>query len=164
MGDAVNLAARLEDASSEGEIFVGPTTYRLTQRIFDFEPVPPLRLKGKEAPVEVHRLIGAKVVPKSTRGIEGLRAPLVGRDKELGRAVRDLSFPGSVAGAANGRTDGKTGETPFERSTSIWDFGSLARIRPPSRPAGAFALGLGRSALVRPLLLGALANAGSAFQ
>jgi len=99
MGDAVNLAARLEDASSEGEIFVGPTTYRLTQRIFDFEPVPPLRLKGKEAPVEVHRLIGAKVVPKSTRGIEGLRAPLVGRDKELEEIRRALANLGAGQGS-----------------------------------------------------------------
>jgi class 3 adenylate cyclase len=93
MGDAVNLAARLEEASSVGEIFVGPATYRLTQRIFDFEPVAPLKLKGKEAPVEVHRLLGAKVAPKSTRGIEGLRAPLVGRDNELEeirRALADL--------------------------------------------------------------------------
>ena len=93
MGDAVNLAARLEEASSVGEIFVGPATYRLTQRLFDFEPVAPLKLKGKEAPVEVHRLLGAKVAPKSTRGIEGLRAPLVGRDNELEeirRAVADL--------------------------------------------------------------------------
>src|SRR5215813_105136 len=32
MGDAVNLAARLEDASSVGEIFVGPATYRLTKQ------------------------------------------------------------------------------------------------------------------------------------
>ena len=99
MGDAVNLAARLEDASSEGEIFVGPTTYRLTQRIFDFEPVPPLRLKGKEAPLEVHRLIGAKVVPKSTRGIEGLRAPLVGRDKELEEIRRALANLGAGQGS-----------------------------------------------------------------
>src|SRR5438874_10207031 len=60
MGDAVNLAARLEDASSVGEIFVGPATYRLTKQLFDFEPVPPLTLKGKEAPVEVRRLLGAK--------------------------------------------------------------------------------------------------------
>jgi len=91
MGDAVNLAARLEDASSVGEIFVGPATYRLTQRLFDFEPVAPLKLKGKEAPVEVHRLLGAKVAPKSTRGIEGLRAPLVGRDEELEEIRRTLA-------------------------------------------------------------------------
>lgn len=83
MGDAVNLAARLEEASAVGEIFVGPTTYRLTSRIFEYEVVPPLVLKGKEAPVEVHRLVGPQVAPKSTRGIEGLRSSLVGRDAEL---------------------------------------------------------------------------------
>ena len=60
MGDAVNLAARLEDASSVGEIFVGPATYRLTQRIFEFEPVAALKLKGKKSPVEVHRLLGGR--------------------------------------------------------------------------------------------------------
>src|SRR6476646_4215567 len=93
MGDAVNLAARLEDASSVGEIFVGPATYRQTQRLFDFEPVAPLKLKGKEAPVEVSRLLRAKAVPKPVRGIEGLRAPLIGRDGELteiNKAVANL--------------------------------------------------------------------------
>ncbi len=99
MGDAVNLAARLEDASSVGEIFVGPATYRLTQRIFDFEPVAPLKLKGKESPVEVHRLLGAKVVPKSTRGIEGLHAPLVGRDEELEEIRRALADLGDGQGS-----------------------------------------------------------------
>ncbi|MBA2586708.1 MAG: AAA family ATPase [Chthoniobacterales bacterium] len=83
MGDAVNVAARLEDASCIGEIFVGPTTYRLTNRIFEYEAVPPLVLKGKEAPVEVYRLTGLKAAPKTMRGIQGLHAPLVGRDREL---------------------------------------------------------------------------------
>src|SRR6478735_6977516 len=45
MGDAVNLAARLEQASSDGEIFVGPATYRLTKQLFDFGPIAPLTLK-----------------------------------------------------------------------------------------------------------------------
>ena len=99
MGDAVNLAARLEDASSVGEIFVGPATYRLTQRLFDFEPVAPLKLKGKEAPVEVHRLLGGKVAPRSTRGIEGLRAPLVGRHNELEEIRRALADLGDGQGS-----------------------------------------------------------------
>jgi class 3 adenylate cyclase/predicted ATPase len=99
MGDAVNLAARLEDASSVGEIFVGPATYRLTQRIFDFESVAPLKLRGKEAAVEVHRLLGAKVAPKSTRGIEGLRAPLVGRDEELEEIRQALADLGDGQGS-----------------------------------------------------------------
>src|SRR5205085_2194038 len=85
MGDAVNLAARLEDASDRGEIFVGPSTYQQTQQAFEFEKIPPLTLKGKEAPVQVHRLIRAKTSAKSKRGIEGLRTELVGRDSELNR-------------------------------------------------------------------------------
>jgi predicted ATPase/class 3 adenylate cyclase len=85
MGDAVNLAARLEDASSSGEIFVGPSTYQQTAHLFEFEKIPPLTLKGKEAPVQVHRLLRAKTVAKSRRGIEGLHTDLVGRDSELDR-------------------------------------------------------------------------------
>ena len=75
------------------EIFIGPATYRQTQRLFDFEPVAPLKVKGKEAPIEVRRLLGAKAVPKPMRGIEGLRAPLIGRDdemKEIRKAIADL--------------------------------------------------------------------------
>src|SRR2546421_10021805 len=85
MGDAVNLAARLEDASERGQIFVGPSTYQQTAHAFEFEKIPPLSLKGKEQPVQVHRLIRAKTSAKSKRGIEGLRTELVGRDSELNR-------------------------------------------------------------------------------
>ena len=90
VGDAVNLAARLEDASSSGEIFVGPSTYQQTTHAFEFEKIPPLTLKGKEAPVQVHRLIRAKATMKSRRGIEGLQTELVGRDSELARIKRAL--------------------------------------------------------------------------
>ncbi|HEV2097173.1 MAG TPA: AAA family ATPase, partial [Chthoniobacterales bacterium] len=47
----------------------------------------------KEAPLEVHRLTGLKAAPKTMRGIRGLHAPLVGRDRELamtGEAVAAL--------------------------------------------------------------------------
>ena len=83
MGDAVNLAARLEDASVRGQIFVGPNTYRHTSALFDFETLPALKLQGKKKPVPIHRLIGLKTAPKRVRGIEGLWAPLVGRESEL---------------------------------------------------------------------------------
>src|SRR6202030_2459513 len=91
MGDAVNLAARLEDASNVGEIFVGPATHRATAALFEFEALPPLSLKGKEAPVVVHRLLGAKSERTSRRGIEGLYAPLTGRDPELQQIRRRIA-------------------------------------------------------------------------
>jgi predicted ATPase/class 3 adenylate cyclase len=93
MGDAVNLAARLEDASADGEIYVGPNTHRQTVALFDFEPLPPLDLKGKSKPLAAYRLLGLKAAPKTSRGIEGLHADLVGRDrevKELRLAVSEL--------------------------------------------------------------------------
>ena len=83
MGDAVNLAARLGGASKNGEIYVGPNTYRQTAALFDFETLPPLKVQGKKKPIEIRRLIGLKAAPKPVRGIEGLRAPLVGRDNQL---------------------------------------------------------------------------------
>lgn len=90
MGDAVNLAARLESAAEGGEIFVGPSTYRLTEPLFEFELLPPIRVKGKRKPVRVYRLRAARPAPGSTRGIEGLRSPLVGRDAEFDRLLGAL--------------------------------------------------------------------------
>ncbi|RME98236.1 MAG: hypothetical protein D6768_17820 [Chloroflexi bacterium] len=84
MGDTVNLAARLEDLSEAGQILVGQTTYRLTAPLFDFEPLPPVRVKGKQQPVQVYRLLKAKTGSGGQiRGIEGLWSPLVGRKAEL---------------------------------------------------------------------------------
>jgi len=83
MGDAVNLAARLEDASPDGQIFVGPGTYGQTAELFEFRKTPPLTLKGKETPTDVYQLLGLKAASSRTRGIKGLHASLVGRDSEL---------------------------------------------------------------------------------
>jgi class 3 adenylate cyclase len=84
MGDTVNLAARLEGLSEAGEILVGEDTYRLTAPLFEFEVLKPVKVKGKEQPVRVYRLIRAKAVPGGQiRGIEGLSSPLVGRGEEL---------------------------------------------------------------------------------
>jgi adenylate cyclase len=78
-GDAVNVAARLQQAAEPGEIVVGPTTRRLAAEAFDFAPLPPLELKGKAEPVEAWRLGRALPVRPRVRGGE---APLVGRRRE----------------------------------------------------------------------------------
>ncbi|HYF63936.1 MAG TPA: ABC transporter substrate-binding protein, partial [Herpetosiphonaceae bacterium] len=85
LGDAVNLAARLTAAAGPGEIFVGPDTRRLTAALFDFAPLPPLALKGKQEPLLAFRLRGLRAAPDSPRGLREMAAPMVGRDGELGR-------------------------------------------------------------------------------
>src|SRR3954451_3319616 len=84
-GDAVNVAARLEQAAHAGEILVGDETLRLTRHAVEVETLPPLAVKGKRTPLEVHRLI-------AVHGDEGfarrLDTPLVGRQTEL-RRLRD---------------------------------------------------------------------------
>ena len=83
MGDTVNVASRLEDISKQGEILVGPDTYRLTAPLFEFETLAAVRVKGKTEPVPVYRLLAAKVAPGKLRGLAGLESPLVGREAEL---------------------------------------------------------------------------------
>ena len=115
MGDAVNLAARLEGASANGEIYVGPNTYRQTAALFDFEALPPLKLQGKEQPVEIYRLMGLKAAPKPVRGIEGLRAPLVGRDS----ALQEIRSAISNVRQGNGSIVAVVGEAGLGKSRLI---------------------------------------------
>ena len=80
-GDAVNVAARLEQAATAGEILIGPGTQRLVRDAVRLEDVAPLTLKGKAEPVPAYRLVGlVDDVPAFTQPI---RAPFVGREKEL---------------------------------------------------------------------------------
>jgi class 3 adenylate cyclase/predicted ATPase len=83
MGDAVNLAARLEDASERGQIFVGPETYHLTRTLFRYEPLAPMALKGKTDPVQVYQVLGLQDMPESQETAAAAGLPLVGRSSEL---------------------------------------------------------------------------------
>ncbi len=81
-GDAVNVAARLEQAAEPGEILVSEATYRLIRDLASAESIAPLAMKGKARPVAAWRLleIAAGAAP---RGAPGLDSPLVGREVEL---------------------------------------------------------------------------------
>ncbi|MEO6190332.1 MAG: adenylate/guanylate cyclase domain-containing protein, partial [Saprospiraceae bacterium] len=85
IGEAVNLAARLEDASVTGEILIGHDTYRLTHGIFDFEKRKPIFVKGIDKPVSIYKLLGVKKNSQPSRGIQGFSTPLVGRDEYLNK-------------------------------------------------------------------------------
>ncbi|MGZ8653027.1 MAG: adenylate/guanylate cyclase domain-containing protein, partial [Actinomycetota bacterium] len=80
-GDAVNVAARLEQAASPGEILLGERTFSLVRDAVFAEPVADLSLKGKTDPVPAHRLI--EVTPGAAGFARHLDAPIVGREREL---------------------------------------------------------------------------------
>jgi AAA ATPase domain/Adenylate and Guanylate cyclase catalytic domain len=81
VGDAVNVAARLEQTAKPGEILIGESTYRLVRDAVAADPLPVRAVKGKTKPVSAWSLL------EVTPGVPGwgrhLDSPLVGRDWEL---------------------------------------------------------------------------------
>ncbi|MFL5624320.1 MAG: adenylate/guanylate cyclase domain-containing protein [Ktedonobacteraceae bacterium] len=86
-GDAVNVAARLQAAAAPDTILVGERTYLTTREVFDFQPLPPLQLKGKAEPIPAWIVLGlhknTSAITQHPRGIEGLEARFIGRELEL---------------------------------------------------------------------------------
>jgi class 3 adenylate cyclase len=92
-GDAVNVAARLQQAAEPDEILLGERTLALVRDAVRVEPLAPLAVKGKREPLRAFRLLGVaqQVEPVDRR----LDAPLVGRQPEL--ALLQASFERAVA-------------------------------------------------------------------
>ena len=86
-GDAVNVAARLEQAAPARQTLIGEPTYRLVKDAVEVEPVEPLELKGKAERVAAYRLV-------AVHGDEGVarrrESPLVGREQELELLTRSF--------------------------------------------------------------------------
>ena len=80
-GDAVNVAARLQQLAEPGEVLVGERTRQATHRMISYRERSALQAKGKALPLEAWQAIEA-VAPLGTRGF-GRGAPLIGRDDEL---------------------------------------------------------------------------------
>jgi DNA-binding NtrC family response regulator len=77
------LVRRLEEAAEGGSILVSESVYRQTYQLFDFKVLPPLQLKNVSRPVSSYQVVGPKDRPGSVRGLEGLRAPMIGREAEF---------------------------------------------------------------------------------
>jgi class 3 adenylate cyclase len=80
-GDAVNVAARLEQAAAPGQILLGKQTLELARDGVEVDPVEPLPLKGKADAVAAYSLARVVEHPGQERG----DAAFVGRGEELGR-------------------------------------------------------------------------------
>jgi class 3 adenylate cyclase/tetratricopeptide (TPR) repeat protein len=86
-GDAVNVAARLEQSAPAGQVLIGPETRLLVRDAVRVESVEPLTLKGKSQPVEAFRLL--EVIAGAEPVARHLDSVLVGRERERTRLRRE---------------------------------------------------------------------------
>jgi tetratricopeptide (TPR) repeat protein len=85
-GDAVNVAARLEQGAAPGEVLIGEATHRLVREAIDAEVVAALEAKGKAEPVRAFRLLGVReVIGAIPRRLD---SPMVGRERQLAQLLQ----------------------------------------------------------------------------
>ena len=91
-GEAVNVAARLQQAAKPGEILIGEAAYRLTHGRIEADQAGPLELRGFRTPIPAYRAVASVdgALPTPT-----ISAPFIGREEELemlenslGRTIR----------------------------------------------------------------------------
>ena len=122
VGDTTNLASRMESMARPGTILVSTDTFRLARDFFEFESLGKVELKGKEKPLEAHKLfkagevetrIGASVAKGLTR--------FVGRENSMAALKEALE----EAEAGSGQFVGLVGEAGVGKSRLLFEFKSL---------------------------------------
>jgi class 3 adenylate cyclase/tetratricopeptide (TPR) repeat protein len=93
-GDAVNVAARLEQAARPGEVLIGEETYRLVRNGISAEEAPAIEAKGKSEPLAAYRLVSVQAEAPGRRH----EAPMIGRQRQ-----REL-LEGAFANVVNDRS------------------------------------------------------------
>ena len=181
-GDAVNVAARLEQAAAPDEILVGSATRVLLGDAVEVEPLEPLELHGKAEPVEAFRLVS---VAASAEAIaRHFETPFVGRERELAvlrevfeeavtepacRLLTVVGEPGigktrllaEFAGSVSGRARVLSGGClPYGEGITYWPLREIVRELCPGddlkAELGSWLAGEERGAQIVRLVLGAI--------
>jgi class 3 adenylate cyclase len=84
VGEAPNVAARLQNLAAPGTVLISAATHRLVQGFFTCEDLGPRMIKGLSAPLHVYRVVGESGAQSrlESTGLTSL-TPLVGREHEL---------------------------------------------------------------------------------
>ncbi len=110
-GDAVNVAARMEQSAPPGGLRISADTWAQVRGRFNADQQPPLLLKGFDSALQtwlVHAAVAASATDHADaaeRGVEGLRVAMVGRQAELAR-LRQALAAAITAATATANTDG----------------------------------------------------------
>jgi class 3 adenylate cyclase len=88
MGDAINLASRLQSAARPMTVLIGENTYRFVAPIFECTDQGKINVKGKDEPVQVYEVKEPKVNPGKLRGLAGVQTTMVGRQNEMVRLLQ----------------------------------------------------------------------------
>jgi class 3 adenylate cyclase/tetratricopeptide (TPR) repeat protein len=83
MGDAVNLASRMEQSADPDTVRISGNTYKSVANLFNVKPLGEIEVRGKAEPVAAYEVLGVREGAVPARGIEGLSSPLVGRAREV---------------------------------------------------------------------------------
>ncbi|HLY28562.1 MAG TPA: adenylate/guanylate cyclase domain-containing protein, partial [Aggregatilineales bacterium] len=112
MGDAINLAARMQSAARPMTALISQYTHKFSAPFFDFADLGLIEVKGKAEPIHAYEVTRLKAAPERARGLIGLDSPMVGRSIELESLQKLLA----VVRATNGRAAVILGEPGLGKS------------------------------------------------
>ncbi|MFM8320712.1 MAG: ATP-binding protein [Chloroflexota bacterium] len=129
LGDAVNLAARLQGIAPPGGVLCSRETYRHVRGLFDVQPQPPVAVKGRQGLVQTYLVLRPKPRPWHirTRGVEGVESPMIGREPEL-LALQNL-YQDAIHGGEP-RLALVTGEAGLGKSRLLDEFIAWVDLQP----------------------------------
>jgi DNA-binding SARP family transcriptional activator/class 3 adenylate cyclase len=128
-GDAVNVAARLEQAAESGEILVGDRTATIVEGAFELGELRVVEAKGKPLGVAC-RALYREIALSRPRGVRGLGRAFVGREQEV-RRVRELFDDVAAGGRPHLVTIvGEAGAGKTRLATELWDLAGSFRPAP----------------------------------
>ncbi len=133
-GNAVNVAARMEQSAPPGRLLISVDTYRLVQDRYDVQEGLAMRVKGVDAPILTYLVERER--PRSAqgvkRGLEGVTAALVGRDADLARMQAARA---AVEASRRQQAITLVGEAGLGKTRLLAEFAAaLAAVAPSAEP------------------------------
>lgn len=129
VGDAVNLASRLQSMAPVDGILISHSTYRYVRGNFIVQTIDPIRVKGKSEAIQAYAIVEAKRRPfrLETRGVEGIETRMVGREAELQQVQDALT---QVISQGQNRIITLVGEAGVGKSRLIYEFINWLELLP----------------------------------